>query len=326
MSQKFFAGKYFTILLIIILVPFMLCSCDSISEMFDKEITSISLSENEISLTVGDSRMIDAQVQPEDASSKGLVWTSSNEKIAVVKDGTITAKKEGLAVVKVEAENGVSKSCNVTVSAQEIIKITLSDETASLKAGQTIQIEAKVTPVDAKADGLVWSSDSEDIAKVNSSGFVTGVKAGAANIVCKAPNGIEASCTVTVRAVVPATASPTSPTLPTSPTIDSDNEPNTTKSSSGSHHSSSEKTRYSGCIFPDSSTRKLTIGEVSMLSEKDAQQAINEIYARNGHIFNSKSIQQYFEEQSWYVPKGKVDISDFSEIEQYNISLLQEYR
>lgn len=323
MRSKKFTGKYALILLIIVIVPFMLCSCDGISDFFDKEVTSITLSESEISLTVGDSRMIEAKIQPEDATDKALVWTSSNNEIATVNGGTITAKKAGSAVIKVETENGVSKSCNVTVADQEITKITLSDETASLKEGQTIQIEAKVMPSEAKTEGLVWSSGSEDIAKVNTSGYVTGISAGVVSIVCKAPNGVEASCTVTVRAAVPTTTSPTSATVPTT---SDENEHDATKPSSDSKKSDPAKNKYSGCIFSDSSSRRLTESEVSRLSESDAQQAINEIYARNGHIFDSKSIQQYFEKQSWYVPIGKVNISDFSDIEQYNISLLQKYR
>ena len=142
-----------------------------------------------------------------------------------------------------------------------------------------------------------------------------------ASIVCKAPNGVEASCTVTVRAAVPTT---TFPTAPTSSTTAPSDEEETTKA--GSKGSGSANKKYSGCIFPDSSSRKLTVGEVSKLSESDAQQAINEIYARNGHIFKTESIQQYFESQPWYVPRGTVNIGDFSEIEQYNISLLQKYR
>lgn len=318
MQFKKITRSHFAVLLIIITVPLLLCSCNGISGIFDKEITSITLSENEISLKIGDSRKLEAQIEPEDASSKALVWTSSNDKIATVSNGTITAKNAGSVVIEVKAENGVSRSCNVTVAEQEITKITLSDETATLKEGQTIQIEAKVSPTDAKADGLVWSSDAQDIARVNSSGYVTGVTAGVASIVCKAPNGVEASCTVTVRAAVPTTTSPTAHT--SSATAPSDEE-ETTKASSGLANK-----KYSGCIFPDSSSRKLTVGEVSKLSESDAQQAINEIYARNGHIFKTQSIQEYFESQSWYVPRGTVEIGDFSEIEQYNISLLQKYR
>lgn len=320
MQFKKIIRSHFAVLLIIITIPLLLCSCNGISGIFDNEITSITLSENEISLKIGDSRKLEAQIEPEDASSKALVWTSSNDKIATVSNGTITAKNAGSVVIEVKAENGVSRSCNVTVAEQEITKITLSDETATLKEGQTIQIEAKVTPTDAKADGLVWSSDAQDIARVNSSGYVTGVTAGVASIVCKAPNGVEASCTVTVRAAVPTTTSPAS-----SATAPSDEE-ETTKVNSNSGSTGSASKKYSGCIFPDSSSRKLTVGEVSKLSESDAQQAINEIYARNGHIFKTQSIQEYFESQSWYVPRGTVEIGDFSEIEQYNISLLQKYR
>lgn len=326
MGLKRFSYKLAVIFLIITAMPFSLCSCDSILGAFDKKVTSISLSESEITLTVGDSKMIEVQIQPEDASNKSLVWTSSNNEVAVVDDGTITAKKAGAVVIKAETDNGVSKSCNVTVENPEITKITLSDETATLKVGQTIQIEAKITPLDAKDDNLVWSSDSDDIAKVNTSGYVTGVSAGVASIVCKAPNGVEASCTVTVRASVQPTASEKA-SEPATTEPDDKSKPEKSKSqSSNSKKSNSSSSKYSGCIFPDSSSRRLTVSEVSKLSESEAQQAINEIYARNGNIFKTPSIQQYFESQSWYVPIGTVNSADLSDIEQYNISLLVEYK
>lgn len=321
MDSNKFSAKLAVIFLLIIAIPFTLCSCDSIFGAFDKEVTSISLSESEITLTVGDSKMIEAQILPEDASNKSLVWTSSNNEVAVVDDGTITAKKAGAVVIKVEADNGVSKSCNVTVENPEITKITLSDETATLKVGQTIQIEAKITPLDAKDDNLAWSSDADDIARVNTSGYVTGVSAGVASIVCKATNGVESSCTVTVRdAVQPTTSEKASEPSTTEPNDKSKSQ------SSNSKKSNSSAYKYSGCIFPDSSSRRLTASEVSKLSESEVQQAINEIYARNGNIFKTPSIQQYFEAQPWYVPRGTVNPNDLSDIEQYNISLLVEYK
>lgn len=323
MKSKRFSVGYTAIFLIIITMPFMFCSCDIFDGYFSKEVTSISLSESDITLTVGDSRMIEVKFEPDDADNKEIVWISSNEDIVSVKGGTVTAKRAGSAVISAEIENGIKKECNVTVKEQEITKITLSDETATLKEGQTIQIEAKVTPSDAKDDNLVWSSDSEDIAKVNSSGYVTGVTAGVANIVCKAPNGVEASCNVTVRAAVQATAS-TKSTEPSS--TEQQDETKSATSKSESKNSNSSDSKYSGCIFPDSSSRRLTVNEVSKLSASEAQQAINEIFARNGNIFKTQSIQQYFEAQSWYEPKGKVNTGDLSDVEQYNISLLQNYR
>lgn len=321
-SNRFF-GKYAVILLIIITIPFMLCSCDSFNKFFNKEVTAISLSESEITLSVGDSRMIEVKFEPDDTDNKAIMWTSSNGDIASVDDGMITAKKAGTAVISAETENGIKKACNVTVEEQEITKITLSDETATLKVGQTIQIEAKVTPADVKDYNLVWSSDSQDIAKVNSSGYVTGVTAGVANIVCKAPNGVEASCIVTVRASGQTNASTkSSEPVSTKP----QDETKSSKSKSESKKANSSVSAYSGCIFSDSSSRRLTASEASKLTESEAQQAINEIYARNGNIFKTDSIQQYYEAQSWYEPKGQVNIGDLSDIEQYNISLLQNYR
>ena len=44
-----------------------------------------------------------------------LVWTSSDESVASVNNGTVTAVAEGEAVITVTAENGVSAECVITV-------------------------------------------------------------------------------------------------------------------------------------------------------------------------------------------------------------------
>ena len=87
-------------------------------------------------------------------------------------------------------------------------------------------------------------------------------------------------------------------------------------------------------IFPDSSVRKLTESEISAkLSSMSgyspggtyAQDAINEIYARNGYVFKTAEVRSYYEAKSWYVPDSSFSYSDFNEIELYNISLLNNY-
>ena len=86
-------------------------------------------------------------------------------------------------------------------------------------------------------------------------------------------------------------------------------------------------------IFPDSSARYLAQSEVTVtlksrsgspVSQSFAQDAINEIYARNGYIFRTESIRSYYEAQSWYHPNPGYDGS-LNTFEAYNIALLSGY-
>ena len=68
-----------------------------------------------------------------------------------------------------------------------------------------------------------------------------------------------------------------------------------------------------------------TVDEVTGLGGDVAQDAINEIYARHGYVFKTKSIQKYYESRSWYHKNYNFSESDLSEIESYNIGLLRKY-
>jgi len=79
---------------------------------------------------------------------------------------------------------------------------------------------------------------------------------------------------------------------------------------------------YNGFIFPDSDIRKLTSADLTYLSKEQLKIARNEIYARHGHIFQTKDMQAYFAKQPWYRenPYFKGTLTD---IETYNIELIK---
>lgn len=295
--------KKLTLLICILTLPFMLCSC------FGKEAESIILSETSITLTVGDSKEITAKITPEDAKDKNFDWSSSDSSIISVEDGVIKAKKAGEAEAIAKAENGIKKSCKVIVVDKEITEVILNYSEVSVKVGKKIQLSAKVKPSDAPQGNLIWSSSDESIATVNENGFITGKKNGTTIISCTSENGKTSSCTVTVKGEIKPTDSTnsTSPTKPTQPT------------------NPAQESTY-GFIFSDSSTRKLTSTEVSKLSDTELQYAINEIYARNGYVFKDKELKTYFNSMPWYTPNPSFSTSDLNDIESYNINLLTKYR
>ncbi|MEE3439777.1 YARHG domain-containing protein, partial [Ruminococcus sp.] len=77
------------------------------------------------------------------------------------------------------------------------------------------------------------------------------------------------------------------------------------------------------------SSNRLTASEVSKMSKTEIQNKINDIYASYGYIFKTKSIQAYYESQSWYVPRYNSETtveSLFSADDNYNKNLLAQYR
>lgn len=62
-------------------------------------------------------------------------------------------------------------------------------------------------------------------------------------------------------------------------------------------------------IFPDSSTRLLSSGDLSGMDTQKIQMAINEIYARHHRKFVMQEVQDYFNSKSWY--EGTIEAEDF---------------
>lgn len=81
------------------------------------KVSNITLSEKEHTLKIGETLLLTAEVLPEDAEDKTVIWKSDREQTASVKNGTVTALSEGSAVITAESADGsgVSASCTVTV-------------------------------------------------------------------------------------------------------------------------------------------------------------------------------------------------------------------
>lgn len=76
----------------------------------------LELEKNEFSIKPGGT----ARLQIHSSNSNQLVWTSSNEAVATVKDGEIIALSEGEAIISVmSTEDGGEASCVVTVGGTE---------------------------------------------------------------------------------------------------------------------------------------------------------------------------------------------------------------
>ncbi len=84
---------------------------------------SITLSATELSLYAGDTAQLTAQILPESASDYELTWTSSDEQIASVENGMVTAVGGGTAYITASAGE-VQAVCTVTVGLSTPVLLT----------------------------------------------------------------------------------------------------------------------------------------------------------------------------------------------------------
>ncbi len=83
-------------------------------------VTSISINTQEITLELGKTYQLEVNITPSNATYKEVTWTSSNETVASVKDGLVTAKQEGTATITAKTVEGKNVTCTVTVTKEKI--------------------------------------------------------------------------------------------------------------------------------------------------------------------------------------------------------------
>ena len=164
-------------------------------------VTGVTLDKTSVELTEGDELQLVATVTPSNATNKNVIWSSSNEAVAKVVNGKVTAMKAGVARITVTTEDGGKKAeCAVTVVAKTypVTGVTLDKTSAELTEGGELVLTATITPSNATNKNVTWSSSDETVAKVVG-GKVTALKTGVAKItVTTSDGGKTAECTVTV--------------------------------------------------------------------------------------------------------------------------------
>ena len=138
---------------------------------------NFSLNPNTLQMKVGDISNIDVV-----GSATNIEWTSSDDSVATVFHGVITANAIGSATI-------TAKSGSTTVNAQVFVSGTdgstlrISPAFVSLKKGDTYQFQYGNT----YGLDLTWTSSAEDIVQVDQQGTVTALKPGNATITLSTP-------------------------------------------------------------------------------------------------------------------------------------------
>lgn len=154
-------------------------------------VTSVSLDKHECSMKIGETTTLRTSILPNDADNKDLVWRSSNESVATVENGVVTAHASGKARVRVTPADGSDHfdDCEITVF-QPVIGVNVEPRTLTLKSiGATKQLTADVLPENADNRNVKWSSANTSVCFVMDNGTVVAVSEGSSVVTATTVDG-----------------------------------------------------------------------------------------------------------------------------------------
>lgn len=164
------------------------------------EPTSVTINKTSMSLGKDESTQIASVVKPFYAQNRAVTWTSSNNKIATVSAGKVTAKSTGTVNITVKTYNGKSATCKVTAK-KAPTSVTLTKGVLTLGVGETYTLGSNVNDGAASAQRTYRTSNSSIVkmTKTEWTGVFKAVKPGVAYVTVRTYNGKEKACKVTVK-------------------------------------------------------------------------------------------------------------------------------
>ncbi len=166
--------------------------------------SSISFSEESITLQQYQYYNLPYEVFPHNATEKSVIWSSSDPSVVSIPfPGRLRAEEEGTAIITATSriDHTVKAECLVTVVPVLVNSVYLYPDECSLYYGESVTLTATAYPYEAKNRALYWTTSNPLVATVTQNGVVTGVGEGTATISAMSIDGSQkaASCSVTVQ-------------------------------------------------------------------------------------------------------------------------------
>ena len=160
-------------------------------------VTDITLNHSEVTLMAGDAIALQVTIAPTYATDPTVTWSSSDNSVAIVVRGVVTAVAPGKATITAKAGD-VEATCEVIVEKRyvAVMGVIMSQSTATVIEGDTLTLTATVTPADADEQAVTWETSDTTIATVEN-GVVTTYVPGKVTITARVGDR-QATCTVTV--------------------------------------------------------------------------------------------------------------------------------
>lgn len=148
-------------------------------------VTGVSLNKSNHTMPDGTTETLVATVAPTDATNKGIAWSSSNDSVAQVVDGVVTAVAPGNATITAaSAEDGnIKATCDITVTKVNVDSVNLIDSAVTLTINSTKTLVFEILPANATVKTVSWTSSNPAVAEVNpTTGLITAKTEGSTNV------------------------------------------------------------------------------------------------------------------------------------------------
>ena len=131
-----------------------IASCDPQEKPVNKDLEKITIEPAELTLAVGATQTLKANVLPKDAQAE-IEWKTTAPTIVSVENGVITALADGTATIIAYSGN-IEGKCIVTVM-PDAATVEISKTELSIPEGEKAQLEATIKPEGA-TQTLEWKT------------------------------------------------------------------------------------------------------------------------------------------------------------------------
>lgn len=203
------------VILLVLIVFLLLKRCGNSG---NSKVEQITLTPTRVNLKVGEQQQVYSNVYPEDAKDSSVYWDSEDPTIASVdQNGVVTGIKNGVTTITAKANDGGGAVGSTTITVgddlPELEQIQLNKSVYTVKVGSTVLIEATPVPSTAQILDIKYSTRDTNIATVDSSGRIKGVKVGSTIVTITANEG-KVQTTATVKVVAKSSGGSTKPDTP----------------------------------------------------------------------------------------------------------------
>ena len=155
------------------------------------------LNEDEILIMAGDSHRVEYEVFPEEHDDE-ITWGSSDEDVATVRNGRISAQGEGTCTITLYADGEPMAEIEVEVFDEIYVQLfVLDDPQVYLTEGESYTVSWTAEPYNY-TEKVSWVSSDTSVATVDSYGEITAVGQGSCIVTLSVPSGVSVEVEVYV--------------------------------------------------------------------------------------------------------------------------------
>lgn len=129
-----------------------------------------------------------------------FIWSSSNKKVATVKDGVITGVAPGKTNIFLKADGKTLKT-TVTVNKISASTARIIPPDSDVYVRDVLYMKVKLEPANTTDSIASWTSTNTKVAKVNKHGRVEMLKHGKTTIIVTTKQGLRLQCPITVNKI-----------------------------------------------------------------------------------------------------------------------------